>query len=1075
MRIPQSDIDRVLDATSIEEVIGDFLKLKRDGTRYKCCCPVHREDTPSFVVTPNRNMYKCFGCGIGGGAISFLMNVQGMSYVEAIEYLAKKANITLHKDESPMTAEEQEEYKKREAARVINEAAAKFFVEQLYKDNDRARFALEYVEKRWGKKYVSVAGIGFAPGKGAFLSWAKKKGFHIDLLIELGLLRRKDGKIYDSYYDRIVMPIKSRANQVLGFTARVLDDSKPKYINSPDSIVFHKSDIIFGLNVATREATKLGVFYLVEGAPDVYRLHSIGATNTVASLGTAWSKEQFGILQKYNATVCFIPDIDVLKDGQQFGPGILSVMKNGQTAIEAGLKVIVKEIVTDSNDDKVDADSYVSSLSVLNDIPTEDFIIWYANKLLRGKESVSERADVMKIVCKLLASINDKDYLKMLIKRLCKIFGVSPNMLQGAVNDVIKGNVEKKQTSGTQLMDRELYSRYGFYENNHCYYSLNKDGIECRWSNFVMTPLFHIKDQLNPKRLYSIVNIIGHHEIIELKQEDLVSLQRFKLRVEGLGNYIWEAKEEQLTKLKGYLYEKTETATEITQLGWQKDDFFAFGNGVLFNGQWLPVDDYGIVRIPNLGNYYLPAASKIYRLERKLFQFERKFVHTNLSECSFRKYTDKLIEVFGDNAKVGICFLLATLFKDVITAKTKNFPILNLFGPKGSGKSELGHSLMSFFIINNDPPNLSSATDAALADAVAQCANALVHVDEYKNTIELSRREFLKGLYDGVGRTRMNMDRDKKRETTAVDCGVILSGQEMPTIDIAIFSRLLYLCFDKSEFSVEAKRNFDDLKSMRDMGCSHLTLQLLKHRKRVECDFASNYNAAFSDLQVALEQQSIEDRIFRNWVTPLAIFRTLSGVLDIGFDYREMLKICIDGIIRQNSVCKSTNELASFWQVVDYLHQNGDIFIDADYRIKYERTFKGKGSELKIEFKEQKPVLYLCTKRIMMLYRKNGKTIGESTLPVESLRHYLEISKEFLGVKSAVRFKNTSNTVESTTTASNYDGSSSLKQTSRVDWALCFDYNMLVENYGINLEVDTTNDGDIDPIDIDENDTTKPY
>lgn len=128
-----------------------------------------------------------------------------------------------------------------------------------------------------------------------------------------------------------------------------------------------------------------------------------------------------------------------------------------------------------------------------------------------------------------------------------------------------------------------------------------------------------------------------------------------------------------------------------------------------------------------------------------------------------REYSDKLVQVFGDNAKVGICFLLASLFRDIIVGQTKSFPILNLFGPKGSGKSELGHSLMSFFIIKNTPPNIQNATIAALGDAVAQCANSLVHIDEYKNSIDLDKREFLKGIWDGTGRSRMNMDRDKKK------------------------------------------------------------------------------------------------------------------------------------------------------------------------------------------------------------------------------------------------------------------------------------------------------------------------
>lgn len=1079
MRIPQNEIDRVLDATSIEDVIGDFVELKKDGSsgRLTACCPFHNERRPSFKVTPSMNMYKCFSCGAAGGPIQFLMNHEGMTFVNSIKYLAKKANISIKSDETPQTTEEIERDRKKEAARNINRAALDYFATQLTSDNERARFAREYAIKRWGEKFVKEAGIGFAPGHGSLLKWANVKGFSIDLMIELGLLRRrKDGAVYDGFYDRLMMPILSRSNQVVGFIGRVLDGSEPKYMNSPESILFHKGKNIFGINVAIRAAAREGIFYLVEGAPDVYRMQLIGAPNTVAPLGLAWSPDQLKQLLKYNASVCFIPDIDPPKEkGDKFGPGITGVMKNGRTAIEAGLRVLVKEIVPEDPSVKADTDSYIQSRAILEAIPKEDFIIWYTGKVIADKESAAEKAEVLKDVSTLLAKVDDKNYVQMLIKQVSKIIGVTVSIVQSAVNETVKGNVEKKQGTGAQLIDRELYSKYGFYEKHNCYYSLDKDGGEVRWSNFIMEPLFHIEDWLNAKRLYRIKNISGHEKIIEFKQEDLGSLQRYKTRVESIGNFVWEAKEEQLTKLKCFLYEKTETATEITQLGWQDGEFFAFGNGVIHFGQWIPADDFGIVRIKDLGNFYLPATSKIYRNERKLFQFERKFVHSALSEISFRTYTDKLIEVFGNNAKVGICFFLATLFKDVVTAKTKNFPILNLFGPKGSGKLELGHSLMSFFIINNEPPNLSSSTDAALADAVAQCANALVHIDEYKNTIELTRREFIKGLYDGVGRSRMNMDRDKKREITAVDCGVILSGQEIPTIDIAIFSRLLYLTFDRTEFGAEANRRFDELKSMRDLGCSHLVIELLRHRKRVEADFSSNYNSAFADMQGALEDKNIESRIFRNWITPLAIFRTLAGVIDVSFDYKEMLGICVDGAIRQNGVCKSTNELASFWHVVDFLHQNGDIFIDADYRIKYEKGFKGKGVNSKIEFQRARPVLYLRFKRVMMLYRKNGKTVGEPTLPAESLRHYLENSKEYLGMKSAVRFKVLSNAIEARVSTTKSDGTPTVKDTSQVDWALAFDYNMLSENYGINLEIFTDESEETDPIDFDENDNSTPY
>ena len=359
---------------------------------------------------------------------------------------------------------------------------------------------------------------------------------------------------------------------------------------------------------------------------------------------------------------------------------------------------------------------------------------------------------------------------------------------------------------------------------------------------------------------------------------------------------------------------------------------------------------------------------------------------------------------------------------------------------------------MSFFIINNNPPNIQNATIAALGDAVAQCANALVHIDEYKNSIDLDKREFLKGLWDGTGRSRMNMDRDKKREITSVDCGVILSGQEMPTIDIALFSRLIYLTFTKTEFSTSEKQAFDQCKSIRDLGLSHLTLQLLRYRSKMETDFTSSYRQCMGDLNERLKGESIEDRIQRNWVIPLAAFRALEVVLDVPFTYLELLNICVDGIIRQNRECKSNNELANFWNVVSYLQQDGEIFLESDFRIDYLSGLKtNKVKDL--AFKQPRPILRMRTDRIFMLYKKFSKQVGDTALPTESLNFYLENSKEYLGVQNSVRFKNILKGVE-VTKELEAGGQKYYKKTSVTKQALCFDYTELMANYNINLNID---------------------
>lgn len=1069
MRISEDIKQSILDMCNIEDVVQRFHVLTKRGSNYICCCPVHKEKTPSFTVSPSRNTFKCFGCGIGGNSITYLMEVEGMPYVEAVRYLADMYNVRLDDDEQTETAEERNRRVKREAMAAASKNVADFYNRCLHDDTPEARAALKYATERWGVKTVEDERIGYAPGRCALVKWAESQGHSISLLEELGLVKRKDGKAYDAFYDRVVLPIRDRSSRVVGFTARAIA-GEPKYINSAESLLYSKGKTLYGLHAAAREAARQETMYLVEGAPDVLQMHSIGAFNTVAPLGTAWTASQFELLRRYNARLCFIPDIDKAADGKEYGAGIAAVIKNGSMAIRLGFTVTVKEIIPDKDAEKADPGSYIRSRKILDAIEEQDFIPWLADKRGRNAENSADRAKIVKEIASLLAAVDDPVQLKMYTKQVSKSLNTPMTFIQSAVNDE-RARGREQRDAAEKMIDRSLYQKFGFYERNNSYYSMSKDGVEQAWSNFTMRPLFHIKDAANPKRLYEITNEDGHKEIIELKQKELVSLSEFKCRVEGVGNFIWEGSDKELNKLKRFIYAKTDTAAEITQLGWQRDGFYAFGNGVFCDGKWVKADEYGIVKLAGRGNYYLPGASKIFASSRELFQFERRFIHTEMSSVSLRQFTEKLVEVFGDNAKIGMAFLLATLFKDVVTSVTKSFPILNLFGPKGSGKSELGHSLMSFFIIKSDPANISTATQASLADIVAQCANALVHLDEYKNTIELERREFIKGLWDGVGRSRMNMDRDKKREMTRVDSGIILSGQEMPTIDIAIFSRMLFCTFSSTKFSWEEKAKFNELAEMRDLGCSHLTLEILKHRKKFEAEFSDNYRCALDDMQSSIGGEGVEDRIFRNWVVPLAAFRTLMGVLDLPFDYKNMLDISACAAVMQNKHCQHNNEVGRFWSDIDYLHQSGSILMDTDYKIRRIKQFKGRGMSEPMEWKEPKAVLYLSTKRAFMLYKQNAKNVGDAKVSTDSLRFLLEHSKEYIGTANSVRFRCMANPSESVRQVTDSFGQKRAVQATRVDWALCFDYREIAEKYGVNLDVDADDGIDIDDIDTDDKET----
>ena len=483
-------------------------------------------------------------------------------------------------------------------------------------------------------------------------------------------------------------------------------------------------------------------------------------------------------------------------------------------------------------------------------------------------------------------------------------------------------------------------------------------------------------------------------------------------------------------------------------MGWQRAGFYAFGNGVFHDCHFIPADEFGIVRLKDKGNFYLPSSSSIYKNDPKLFTFEKQFVHLNLSSVTLKEFTEQLFKVYGDNGRVGFCFYLATLFRDVVTSTSANhwFPILNLFGPKGSGKSELGHTLLSLFTIAYTAPNIQNSTPSALNDTVAASANALAHIDEYKNDLDVKIIEFLKGLWDGTGRTRMNMDLDKKKETTAVDAGIILSGQEMPTADIALFTRIIFLQFPRSEFSDKEKQNYKKLLDMRSLGLTHLTIELLKQRRHFEQAWSTAFKETQADVGNALGDAKGEDRIMNNWCVPLAALRVLQSCIP-NLSYDDMLRVIVDGIRKQNAECKTNGELGGFWNTVQYLVSDGELIDGGDFFIRFLNHLKTDVAD--VCWTERRPVLFLQKTRVFNIYRKEGRQTNDKVLPTDALRYYLQNSTAYLGEKVA-RFdvyKKGSPVYDTTKSATN-------KPPTRVtsaQRAYCFAYDRLVQIFAISL------------------------
>lgn len=1093
--ISNRTIEQVLNRANIVDVVSEYVHpLNKSGVNYKGLCPFHSDHNPSFIISPSKNICHCFVCGKGGTPVNFIMQEEGMTFPEAIRFLAKKYDIEVEEDKAQYTDEQIKERKKKEAMYIIYDAVAKFYREQIKTNTPKAKAALAYVNKRWNSRVETTEGhgklkkivkrededrdfteikeIGYAPDSwDTLVQFAKAKGYDLRLMEEAGLIQMsKRGNYIDFFRDRIMIPVTDRWGRVIAFTARTMveEPGMMKYLNNKDSFMFHKGAEIFGLDIARTVALREGKVYCVEGAPDAMKLQSLGIDNTIAALGTAWTQEHFAKLKQLfghtaNATICWIPDSDQTPLNP-IGPGFAAVMKNGRTAMENGFRVTVKEIKQKSKGVKADADSAITSKAALKEIEEEDFPVWYAEKVLEKDDNTTERTEKIKDVCSLVILVEDEYTQNALIEKLGNKYG-GKNIWRSAQKQAIKDRERRKAEAISKRGDIDLLKNYGFYEEHNCCYSSKGD----QWSNFTMKPLFHIKDPYNSKRIYKLVNVNHEEALVEMKEAEMNSLQNFRERVGSMGNFRWKAGPVELSALGDYLYDNTETATEIKQLGWNQSGFFVWGNGIFKDGKFMKVDDYGICRIDRYDdngnikgtdNYYLPAMSKIYTERKDMFKFERLFIFDeNHSSISLPDYSRMMATVFGDNAKVGLMFLFATLFRDIVTSYTKNFPILNLFGPKGSGKSELGHTLMSFFIKNNTPLNIQNATIAALADAIAQCSDALVHIDEYKNNIDPVKIEFLKGLYDGTGRSRMNMDLDKKREITSVDSAVILSGQEMPTVDIALFSRTIYLTFDTTVHDREAKQRFNELAVIRKMGVSHLTNEILSHRTEFENEFYQTYNEVSSDIAAGLQSNEVEDRIWRDWSVLLATYKVLGEKLNMPWSYNEMKTITIDGIVRQNKECAASNEMGTFWDVFQYMKEIGYIYEGSDYKIKYIDSLSTNLIKDR-KFPTTTAILMIRPKKIILQYKRAAKLTDSKAMNERSIRFYLQTSPGFLGSKyGAERFKIITDGV----TKKKEIAAGKWIDIEQTDHPFCFYYDTLKDKFGLNLE--TTTEG------VDDDDT----
>ena len=344
MAFPASFIDELIARNPIEEVVGQYVSLKRSGSNLFGLCPFHGEKTASFSVAPDKGIYYCFGCHKGGGPVNFMMDMEGLSYPDAVRALAKRAGMEVPEDE-----QYQSRYRQQERLWALMKEAGRFYNEQLY--SPAGVQCLEYVRKRGlSKSIVTRFGMGFAPDSwNALISAMKKKGYTEQELIDADLVGQKNGRIYDRFRNRLMFPIIDVRGNVIGFGGRVLDDSKPKYLNTSETLIFNKRKNLFGLNFAKK--TKYPYMILVEGNIDVIALHQYGFDNAVASLGTSLTEEHAALLSRYTERVVLTYDSD--EAGQRAAQRAIPMLE------KVGIGVKVLKMV-----DAKDPDEFIQKFGV---------------------------------------------------------------------------------------------------------------------------------------------------------------------------------------------------------------------------------------------------------------------------------------------------------------------------------------------------------------------------------------------------------------------------------------------------------------------------------------------------------------------------------------------------------------------------------------------------------------------------------------------------------------------------------------------------------------------------------------
>lgn len=934
-------------------------KILSNGTA-KGLSPFTNERTPSFVVSNVKGIWKDFASGKGGkSVIEFVQAYKGMDFPEAVKLSCEVLNIPIEYEK-----ETEAQKAKRQEKKSLGEIIA--FVKERYKENlPKLSLAQKYMQERgFSDEILSDFEIGYALA--GMYEVLKERG-QVSEGVALGVLKAyQNGGYYDFFKGRIIFPISDKHGHCVGFGGRVMPseakEGAPKYLNSPESEVFHKGELLYGFHLARNSMAQRGEVYLVEGYTDVMRMHQIGLRNCVATLGTALSAQHLAEIKKLCKKLIIFRDSD--KAGET------AAYRDMGLALEAGLFV---ERVVFPSESKEDPDSIGQREGAVALIEAArcDAVLHY---LQGAYEEALVRADTKgkKVILMPEDKKRFSDLALELIGKIPDVVTRDAYMEQVKARFGIKVAIEKPKEEKTYLEtprfnfsgfsgdidpledyqfpkeveDPSVYKNeileYGVFQHaNRIYCSTDKGNAFYDISNFSIEIIQHMQDEQYPMKLIRICNVHGVEKIFDVLSEKINTLNSFKNVVTSYGNFSFSGSAAQHERLLRYLFDRMGTGRKIDVLGWQAEGFWVWNNKIVIPGlREEAINSAGLFKYQN-DSYYIPSANKNFEKNMYKYGAQKKF-RSIPTEVSLPQYLKQLYKVHRGHAITGILFGIGSLFQDIVVSCTGFFPILFYFGPASTGKDNICEAIQSFVGQPQTAIQLegSASTIKAQIREFAQFSNGISQLSEYKRG-NPQVDGIIKGLWDRRGYKRGSIESRVAVDEVPIISSTLLTGNDSPDAE-ALITRLIWEEMKTQEFSDEAKASYNKLKDMCRRGVSGISDWLL-HKRAV---FQEHFLEVYREKKRLLSEREAIKGVPVRMIDNLAVLYAVYGIFEregIFPFWQEDMERHFDSLIEnQRRKIESDSVYQRFWDcfmVCMRLTQGERLQVDTNLRAEGGRIY----------------------------------------------------------------------------------------------------------------------------------------